>query len=140
LLVRADRGEPEAVAALAQLVPPMGAGIATLLALFNSVRIILDGLFANVLRCAEPQLQSAIAYHRPTLASHPVDFMPAQLGDSAPLLGAAEGAIAAFLSQLDPYVERVRVADSVRSLAWIAPTGNGKGQERTGNGSGDRTA
>jgi predicted NBD/HSP70 family sugar kinase len=113
LLARADRGDPDAVAALAALVPPMAAGIATLLALFDSVRIILDGLFADLLRYAEPQIQSAIAYYRPTLASDPVDLVPAQLGDSAPLLGAAEGAIAAFLSQLGPYVERVRVADSV---------------------------
>ena len=113
LLARADRGDPEAIAALAELVPPMGAGIATLLSIFDPEQIILEGLFATVLRHCEELLCAAIDEYRPALAAVPAKLVVAQLGDSAPLLGAAEGAIAAFLSQLDPYVERVRVADSV---------------------------
>lgn len=113
LLARADRGDPEAVAALAELVPPMGAGIATLLSIFDPEQTILEGLFATVLRhCGEP-LRAAIDECRPALAAVPPELVVAQLGDSAPLLGAAEGAIAAFLSQLGPYVERIRVAESV---------------------------
>ncbi len=114
LLARADRGDPETVAALAELVPPMGAGIATLLSIFDPEQIILDGLFATVLRHCGEQLRAAIdEYAGPLWPLFPAKLVVAQLGDSAPLLGAAEGAIAAFLSQLDPYVERFRVADSV---------------------------
>lgn len=97
LLARADRGDRDALAALTALVDPLGAGIATLLSLFNPERIILDGLFAHVLRHADAEVRAAIAYHRPTLSNAPVDLVPAALGDTAPLLGAAEAAINTFL-------------------------------------------
>lgn len=98
LLTRADGHEPRAQAALAALVPPLGAGIATLLSLFNPERIILGGLFAHLLRHFEPALRDAVEYHRPTLSNRSMDIVPAQLGGQAPLLGAAEAAIDAFLA------------------------------------------
>jgi predicted NBD/HSP70 family sugar kinase len=98
LLARADDHEPQAQAALAALVAPLGAGIATLLSLFNPERIILGGLFAHLLQHFEPALRDAVEYHRPTLSNRSVDIVPAQLGRQAPLVGAAEAAIDAFLA------------------------------------------
>lgn len=97
LLARADRDDPAAVAALTALVPPLAAGIATLLSLFNPERIILGGLIAHVLQHADAEVRAAITYHRPALSNSPVDLVPAELGDKAPLLGAAEAAINTFL-------------------------------------------
>ncbi len=113
LVARADNGDPDARAAIMELVAPMGAGIATLLSIFDAEQTILEGLFATVLRNFSVELHAAIDECRPARTGGPALLVPAQLGNSATLLGAAEGAIAAFLSQLDPYVERVRVADSV---------------------------
>ncbi|MHA6630956.1 ROK family transcriptional regulator [Pseudonocardia sichuanensis] len=98
LLARADDHDPQAQAALAALVRPLGAGIATLISLFNPERIILSGLFAHLLRHFEPELRDAVEYHRPALSNRSTDVVPAQLGGAAPLLGAAEAAIDAFLA------------------------------------------
>ncbi|OZM75930.1 ROK family transcriptional regulator [Pseudonocardia sp. MH-G8] len=98
LLARADRHDPHAHAALAALVPPLGAGIATLLSLFNPERVILGGLFAHLLQHFEPALRDVVEHHRPTLTNRSLDIVPAQLGGKAPLLGAGEAAIDAFLA------------------------------------------
>jgi predicted NBD/HSP70 family sugar kinase len=111
LLARADRHERNAVAALTAILPPLAAGIATLLSLFTPERLILAGLFAHVLRHAEAELRAAIAHHRPTLSNPPVDLVPALLGRDARLLGAAEAAIEAFFNALPARAERVREVD-----------------------------
>lgn len=109
LLQRADRDDLAAVSALAAIVPAIAAGIATLLAVFDPDEIILDGVFASVLRHCEGQLRAAIVEHRPVLTTSEVELVAAELGASAPLLGAAETAIRAFLNGLSPYGERIRV-------------------------------
>lgn len=108
LLARADRRDSDALAALTAILPPLAAGIATLLSLFTPERLILAGLFAHVLRHAEAELRAAIAYHRPALSRSPVDMVPALLGPDARLLGAAEAAIEAFFRALPARAERVR--------------------------------
>jgi predicted NBD/HSP70 family sugar kinase len=113
MVARVDSGDPAALATLAELVPSMGAGIATLLAIFDPDETILEGLFAVVLRHFGESLRAAIDEGGPTLAAIPANLVPGQLGDNARLMGAAEGAIDAFLNQLVPYVERIRVPDPV---------------------------
>ena len=113
LLDRADQSDPRAVAALAALVPAIAGGIATLLAVFGPDQIILDGVFASVLRHCEQDLRAAIVEHRPVLSTDEVKLVGAELGVLAPLLGAAETAIQAFLNDLVPYAERIRVPKPV---------------------------
>lgn len=100
LLARSEQGDPDARAALTALLPAFAAGVATLLSLFNPGRIILDGVFAHLLRHAESELRTAIAYRRPVMSHGSVDLVPAELGTRGPLLGAAEAAVDAFLTGL----------------------------------------
>jgi predicted NBD/HSP70 family sugar kinase len=100
LVARSEQGDPDARAALTAPLPAFAAGIATLVALFNPGRIILDGVFAHLLRHAGPELRDAVAHLRPALSNGPVDLVPAELGAQGPLLGAAEAAVDAFLAGL----------------------------------------
>ena len=100
LLARAERGDEDALTAFRELVRPVALGLVNLVNVFNPERIILGGLLEPMLRHTGTQLESALAGLR-GLPEVPLDLRPAQLGDHAPLLGAAEAAVNHFLARFE---------------------------------------
>jgi hypothetical protein len=72
-------------------------------ALLGPELIVLGGLFAHVLRHAGETLEDALRAGRARLGvRRETAVLPAALTTGAPLLGAAEIAVEAFLDQLAP--------------------------------------
>ncbi|MBM9509352.1 ROK family protein [Actinacidiphila acididurans] len=101
LLERADRGEPQAVDAVTALAPAVATGLSSLQALLGTELIVMGGLFSHVLRHARGTLEDALRAGRSRLGvRRETELLPAALQTGAPLLGAAEIAVEAFLDDL----------------------------------------
>lgn len=99
LLRQADEGRPDAVAALRALCPAVAIGLANLINVFNPQRVLFGGLLTAVVRHARNELHGCLrAVHG--LRAYPADVRGAELGELAPLLGAAEAAVDSVLEQL----------------------------------------
>jgi predicted NBD/HSP70 family sugar kinase len=101
LLERAGRGEPQAVDAVTALAPAVATGLSSLQVLLGAELIVLGGLFAHVLRHARGTLEDALRVGRTRLCvRRETELLPPALTTGAPLLGAAEIAVDAFLDEL----------------------------------------
>ncbi len=100
VLAEAERSEAGALEAFRALCPAIATGLINLINVFNPERIILGGFLAPLVRHAGTELDAVLDELRglPELA---VEVYPAELGDHARLLGAAEIAVSSFLAQLE---------------------------------------
>ena len=125
LIAAADRGDPAALAALAESGRGLGIGIAGLVNIFNPNRVSLGGLYARVYPYVRPAILRELEWRAMPEPRAMVDLVTVRLGGNAPLLGAAELALTPTLNdpatvQLDQ--ERVHgdqneAPDTLESLA-----------------------
>ncbi|WP_197285099.1 ROK family protein [Sciscionella sediminilitoris] len=99
LLAEAEREDAAAIEALRALCPSVATGLVNLINIFNPERIILGGLLRSVANQVGTELDASVRKLH-GLNDFPVSIHPAQLGELAPLLGAAEHAVDSFLRQL----------------------------------------
>jgi predicted NBD/HSP70 family sugar kinase len=105
LIEAARRGEPAATAALDEVAGWLGTGLATLVNIFNPALVVLGGVFERIHPLVGESVERALA-ERSLLASRElVRVVPGELGEDAPILGAAELAFEELLA--DP-ATRVR--------------------------------
>jgi predicted NBD/HSP70 family sugar kinase len=98
LIAAADRGDPVALAALAESGRGLGIGIAGLVNIFNPNRISLGGLYARVYPYVRPAILRELEWRAMPAPRAMVDLVAVRLGGNAPLLGAAELALTPTLA------------------------------------------
>jgi len=106
-VVGAAATDPAARAAVSKITDRLGAGLASLVNVLNPDRIVLGGLYADLLRGSEMQLRAGLAYRSFLDHAAAVDLRPAALAHPA-LVGAAELA-------LQPLLDDPRRAATTRS-------------------------
>lgn len=105
LIAAADRGDPVALAALAESGRGLGIGLAGLVNIFNPNRISLGGLYARVYPYVRPAILRELEWRAMPAPRAMVDLVTVRLGGNAVLLGAAELAFAPTLN--DPATVRL---------------------------------
>lgn len=95
----AQAGEPAAVRAVTEVGRWLGTGLAGLVNVFNPERIVLGGLYGRAFGVLEPVLTEALTVRALPTSSSGVSVVPAALGVDAPLVGAAELALAPLLNE-----------------------------------------
>lgn len=106
VMVEAWAGEPAALAAMDHLGRWLGLGLAGLVNLLNPERIVLGGRFDRLFPFISSAVSQQLDRHALQAPRKLVSVVPADLGEDAPLLGAAELAFEPFLT--DP-------------AAWLRP-------------------
>ena len=114
VLREAAAGSPSALAAIELTAGRLGLGLAGFINTFNPRLIVLGGLFARLLPFAQDTIWRTMAARTLPAPLAMVRVVPASLGDDAPLLGAAEIALEAVLS--DP-ATRLGSREDVAALA-----------------------
>ena len=117
LIAAADRGDAVALAALAESGRGLGIGIAGLVNIFNPNRVSLGGLYARVHPYVRPAILRELEWRAMPAPRAMVDLVTVRLGGNAPLLGAAELALAHLLN--DPAtvcLEQEPVVDDANDL------------------------
>jgi predicted NBD/HSP70 family sugar kinase len=110
LLSDAALGDEVALAAVEEVGRWLGAGLSALINSFNPQRVILGGLLANVWPLVEEIVRAELQVRVMAPALEVVQIRSAQLGAEAPLLGAAELALARVLD--DPTLVPARVDET----------------------------
>jgi predicted NBD/HSP70 family sugar kinase len=95
-VVAAAATDPAARAAVSRLTDRLAAGLAVLVNVLNPDRIVLGGLYADLLRASEMQLRAGLAYRCFLDDAAAVDLRPAALAHPA-LVGAGELALQPLL-------------------------------------------
>jgi predicted NBD/HSP70 family sugar kinase len=95
-VVAAAGTDPAARAAVSKITDRLAAGLASLVNVLNPDRIVLGGLYADLLRNSEMQLRAGLAYRSFLDHAAAVDLRPAALPHPA-LVGAAELALQPLL-------------------------------------------
>lgn len=106
LIEDARDGHPEALAGLAHVASWLGIGLAALVNVFNPRLVVLGGTFERIHPIAGPSIEEAMRRRALSPSYELVRVVPGMLGLDAPLLGAAELAFEALLT--DP-------------AAWLGP-------------------
>ncbi len=110
LLSDAALGDAVALAAVHEVGRWLGAGLAALINSFNPQRVILGGFLGNMWPLVEETVRAELQVRVMAPALEVVQIRSARLGAEAPLLGAAELALARVLD--DPTLVPVRVAET----------------------------
>jgi len=110
LLSDAALGDAVALAAVHEVGRWLGAGLAALINSFNPQRVILGGFLGNMWPLVEETVRAELQVRVMAPALEMVQIRSARLGAEAPLLGAAELALARVLD--DPTLVPVRVAET----------------------------
>lgn len=100
----AASGHERASSAVRAVAAALGHTIASMVNVLNPERVVLGGSFSEVLRLAETEMVKALDSHTMGGSRNTVELCTPQLGDDSSLLGAAELAFAALLS--DPLLPR----------------------------------
>ena len=95
-VVAAGATDPAARSAVSKITDRLGSGLASLVNVLNPDRIVLGGLYADLLRASEMQLRAGLAYRSFLDHAGAVDLRPAALPHPA-LVGAAEVALQPLL-------------------------------------------
>jgi predicted NBD/HSP70 family sugar kinase len=115
VLREAAAGEPRALDAMDHVGRWLGIGLAGLVNLLNPERVVLGGRFARLFPYVADSVARQLDQFALTAPRRMVSVVPAQLGEDASLLGAAELAFEPFLS--DPAAWLKPRATALRSLA-----------------------
>lgn len=110
LLSDAALGDAVALAAVQEVGRWLGAGLAALINSFNPQRVILGGFLGNMWPLVEETVRAELQVRVMAPALEVVQIRSARLGAEAPLLGAAELALARVLD--DPTLVPARVAET----------------------------
>lgn len=94
----ADRGDIVAQEALSRVGDWLGLGVANLVNIFNPELVIFGGILREIYLGSAAQVRSQLALHAMAHQRERVRLRTSALGDSAPLVGAAELAFAHVLS------------------------------------------
>ncbi len=97
VIAAAERGDSATLEALATIGGWLGVGLAGLVNLLDPQRIALGGLFGRLHPFVAPAIADELDRRRMTRHREPVEVVPAELGVDAPLVGAAEIALAPLL-------------------------------------------
>jgi predicted NBD/HSP70 family sugar kinase len=97
-------GHERASSAVRAVAAALGRTIAGLVNVLNPERVLLGGSFSEVLRLAETEMVQALDSHTMGDSRSTVELCTPRLGDDSSLLGAAELAFAALLT--DPLLQR----------------------------------
>jgi predicted NBD/HSP70 family sugar kinase len=111
VIADAERGDPATLAALREIGRWLGLGLAGLVNVLDPERIALGGMFGRLHPYVSAAISEELGARRMTPSRARVDVMPAQLGADAPLIGAAELALAPLLD--DPSVAPPRGVSAV---------------------------
>jgi predicted NBD/HSP70 family sugar kinase len=95
---RAMEGDPRALDGIADVSYRLGIGLGSLINIFNPELVVLGGFFNTFYRWMADTAREAIASQAITASLTTVDVVASALGDDAPLVGAAEIALAPFLA------------------------------------------
>jgi predicted NBD/HSP70 family sugar kinase len=106
IIADAASGNPATLEALGGLGRWLGFGLAGLVNLLDPERIALGGLFGRLHPFVADAIADELGRRRMTQAREPVAIVPAELGPDAPLVGAAELALASLLD--DPSAAQPR--------------------------------
>ncbi|MDQ3937987.1 MAG: ROK family protein [Chloroflexota bacterium] len=98
VLVEAEAGSRTALAALHEVGRWLGYGLAGLVNTLNPERVVLGGLFGRVHPFVAPIVERELDRRALAGPRRLVDVAPAELGEDAPLIGAAELAFEDFLA------------------------------------------
>jgi predicted NBD/HSP70 family sugar kinase len=98
MLRDAEAGVPAALSALDHGGRWLGIGLAGLVNIFNPRLIVLGGIFGRILPLVGPTIESELDRRALAAPRGLVRIVPAQLGEDAPLLGAAELAFEPLLA------------------------------------------
>jgi predicted NBD/HSP70 family sugar kinase len=98
LLREAERGDADALAALADVGRWLGLGLAGLVNVFDPQIVVLGGLFAEVAPFTLPVAREQLEDRKLAITREPVELVISQLGADAPVLGAAERAFEPLLA------------------------------------------
>jgi predicted NBD/HSP70 family sugar kinase len=98
LFSAADRGDPNAVAAIEATGRMLGLGLGGLVNAFNPRLIVLGGIFSRLHPYATDRIWEELSLHSMSAPRAMVHVVPATLGVDAPLLGAAEIALEPVLA------------------------------------------
>jgi predicted NBD/HSP70 family sugar kinase len=109
VLREAEAGEEMAIEALEHIGRWLGLGLAGLVNLLNPERVVLGGRFGRIHAFIEETVAAQLDRYALAAPRQLVEVVPAELGEEASLLGAAELAFELFLS--DP-------------AAWLGPRAN----------------
>jgi predicted NBD/HSP70 family sugar kinase len=94
----ADRGDSVAQTALRQIGDWLGLGVANLINIFNPETVLFGGTLREVYIAAAAQVRSRLNRVALSSSREHVRLRTPQLGDNAPLVGAAELAFAHLLA------------------------------------------
>ena len=113
----ADAGESPAIAAIDYVGRWLGIGLAGLVNIFNPRLIVLGGRFAPLAAFVGPALEAELQ-RRALAAPHElVRVVPADLGEDAPLLGAAELAFEPLLADPASWLGQNSSSDNTRGTS-----------------------
>jgi predicted NBD/HSP70 family sugar kinase len=98
MLADAEAGAPAALSALDHVGRWLGVGLAGLVNVFNPRLVVLGGIFGRILPFVGPTLEHELDRRALAAPRRLVRIVPAQLGEDAPLLGAAELAFEPLLA------------------------------------------
>ena len=111
VIAAAERGDPRTLAALTEVGRWLGLGLAGLVNVLDPQRIALGGLFGRLYPFVAGPIAEELRRRRLTPERDAVDVVAARLGPDAPLIGAAEIALAPLLD--DPATAPMRTDTSI---------------------------
>ena len=110
LLVEAAEGRDRALDAMDQVGRWLGIGLALLVNVLNPRLIVLGGLLGRILPFVERRVQEGLDRYALPAPRALVRVVPAQLGVSAPLVGAGELALEPLLADPASWLHSISVA------------------------------
>ena len=98
VLAAAQAGEPAALDGLRRMAEPLGRTIGTLVNTLNPQRVVLGGSFTTLLAVAREEIEASLAHYALAASRRHLELVAPHFGPDAPLVGAAEIALAGLLT------------------------------------------